>query len=116
MILLSYYISKPHSFQYFFLKIVPKQNNNSEGQGPLLALGPWAHAHFAHAVIRLCWSNISPAGSGTAKLSWKERLLALHFQEEVFTTSFPCFPGHMFFLFFFFHILYIALCIFYIIV
>ena len=41
------------------------------------------------AIVR-SWSNISPAGSGTAKLSWKERLPALHFQEEVFTTSFPC--------------------------
>ena len=61
------------------------------------------------------WSNINPAGSGTAKISWKERLLALHFQEEVFTTSFPCFPGHMFFVFFS-HFLYITLYIFYIVV
>ena len=35
--------------------------------------------HSVQSRHQLC---IRPAGSGTAKLSWKERLLALHFHER----------------------------------
>ena len=61
MILFYYHTTfQNHIHSNIFKKLFQKkQNNNSEGQGPLLALGPWAHAHFAHAVIRLCSMHIA---------------------------------------------------------
>ena len=37
---------------------------------------------ISNSAIVCFWLNIRPAGSGTAKLFWKERLLALHFHER----------------------------------